>query len=127
MANSLQLIGRSPANNPDTLIFKVTYASPYAGPEVLNLTPYSGANTGGFTDPGLLGPPSPDRPLATAPESSDDLGGAYTECHLGTSLLNCALHVYAANGTEMVQGAAFPAGVLAGSTLLKVRLPQMAT
>ena len=81
MAYSLQLIGRNPANNPDTLIYKVTYASPYAGPEVLNLTPYSGANTGGFTDPGLLGPPSPDRPLATAPGTSDDLGGAYTECH----------------------------------------------
>lgn len=125
MANALQLVGRGPANNPDTLTFKATFSGTYAGPELLNLTPVSGANAGGFTDPGGLGPPYPDRPLTTAPSVADDLGGPYTELHLGSTLLNCALHVYQSNGTEVVQGAAFPAGVTAGSTLITVKLPQM--
>jgi hypothetical protein len=125
MANTIQLVGRGPASNPDTLLFKVSYSGNYAGPELLNLAPVSGANPHGFTDPNLLGPPYLDTPPKISAEGTDDLGGAYTEFHLGTTLQNSALHVYSAGGTEATTGQPLPAGVLAGSTLLTVRIPQM--
>jgi hypothetical protein len=126
---SLALIGRTPASNPDSILLKATFSGNYgvngAG-DLLNLTPISGSNPGGITDPLGLGAPLPNAPLGIVPfVDAEIIGGYYTQPTLGTTLQNCALRAYAPGGTELATNAAYPAAMLAPNyVIVEIRLPQ---
>jgi hypothetical protein len=125
---SLQLVGREPSSNPAAILLKATFSGNYGVQgtgDALNLTAVSGANPNGITDPGGIGGPYPDRPLGISPVvEAEDIAGNYVQPHLGTTLQNCTLRVYAPGGGEPVSNSAYSAAMLAGSVLLKVYLPQ---
>lgn len=120
--------GRSPANNPDSILVTVGFAGNYGvlgTGDALNLTPVSGANPGGLTDPNALGVPLPDRPLTLPPAvKSENIGGYYVQPTLGSTLQNCTLRIYAPGGGELASNSAYPAALLTGSVLLQIYLPQ---
>lgn len=133
MSINLQLVGYSPSDdNPSEMILKATFVGNYGNVggtgDAINLTPYApGTNASGFTDPnGLFAKAittNPDYP----PASIDNLAGAYTQAYLGATPSAAILRCFAANGTELNQGGAYPAAFLNGVTYLKVPLPERTT
>ena len=125
---SLALLGRTPSSNPDAILAKATFSGNCGVQGVgdaLDLTPVSGSNSNGSTDPGGIGGPYPNTPLKIVPVvESEDLGGNYVQAHLGTTLQNCTLRAFAPGGGELASGSAYPAAMTAGSVLLKIYLPQ---
>lgn len=129
MAVKLALVGRTPANNPDTILLKATFSGDYGVQgtgDLLNLAAASGENPGGITDPDALGVPLPDwAPDLPIEVRSESIGGYYVQPTLGTTLQNFALQVYAPGGAELDTDEAYPAAVLDGFVELAVRLPQI--
>jgi hypothetical protein len=139
------LIGTSPASNPDTLDFKITFSGNYGVLGVgdpLNLAPYDqGNNPGGFTNPKNLALPAlPGVGLEEAPAViAEDIGGYYTNPHplLPGAVANGVapslalkngnnLRMFAPGGGELASNAAYNAVVIAAGAgvILRVTLPK---
>jgi hypothetical protein len=127
---SAALQAYSPQNNPDRMFLALSFSGNYgagggAG-DTLNITPYqSSGNTTGFTDPKNIFAKSiavnPDVPPGVFAEN---LVGGYVQAYLGATPETAVLRCFNANGTELTQGAAYPAGFLAGLVILEVLLPE---
>lgn len=144
MATAAELVGASPASNPDKLRFKITFSGDYGQNGVgdpVNLAPYDeGNNPGGFTNP--LGLAVPELPvgLEEAPAvGSEDLGGYYVNPHPllpGAAANGVAatlalkngvnLRMFAPGGAELATNAAYAASVIAAGAgvILEVNLPK---
>ena len=126
---TLQLVGANPVSNPDRFVFQATFSGTYGANggvgDALNLTPFqSSSNTTGFTDPyELLGEELVANPAVPPGVFAEQLAGGYVQAYLGSSLNNAYLRCYAANGTELTQGAAYPANFLSGQAVLEILLP----
>jgi len=132
------LLGRAPANNPAEIFLKIAFsgnAGVLGTGDALDLTPVSGANANGITDPGGLGGPFPCIPLTIPPcVEVESLGGYYVQPTLGSTLLNCALRMFAPGGTEVLSNTAYNTLAIAGGNvasigyvILKIMLPQEQT
>lgn len=129
MAVALAQKVQSPQSNPDTIFVAAVFTGNYGVNgvgDLLNLQPFqAGVNPGGITDPTNLGFIGPNEPLVIAPGVQDEnIGGYYIQPTLGTTLLNCALRVFAPNGNELATNAAYPAAITGGSVTLEIVLPQ---
>jgi hypothetical protein len=131
---SLSIVGRSPGVNPDSILLKSLFSGNtgiLGTGDPLILTPYSGSNLNGITDPlgiGLF----PDRPLTISPVlEAENIGGYYLQLTLGTTLLNCTARIFAPGGVEVPSTTAYNTLAIAGgnvqsvgSALFKIYLPQ---
>lgn len=142
MSTACELIGLSPASNPDKMRLKVTFSGDYVNgtPDPLNLAPYDdGNNAGGFTNPNQLPVPSMPFGLEEAPAIGSQLiGGYYVEpdpllpgaASNGVApvlALNggVGLRVYDPGGNELASGA-YPAAMTNAGTgvIIEVNLPK---
>lgn len=140
MALSAKVVGVSPASNPDSIDFLVTFAGNYGVNgvgDVLNLAPFDAVNNpGGFTNPSLLALPNIPPSIAEAPAIlAEDIGGYYVNPHplqpgaavegVGPGLspkTDLHLRQYAPGGAELATNAAYNGAVIAAGAGVLVRM-----
>jgi len=140
MALSAKVVGVSPASNPDSVDFFVSFAGNYGvngTGDVLNLAPYDAVNNPtGAKNPQNFALPEMPVSLEQAPAVlSEDIGGYYVNPHpllppapnegvagglnLKTGLF---LRQYAPGGGELASNAAYNAAVIAAGAGVIVRM-----
>lgn len=140
MALQAKVVGVSPASNPDSIDFFVSFAGNYGVNgvgDVLNLAPYDQVNNpNGFTNPQEIALPSLPVSLEQAPAViAEDIGGYYVNPHPllpGNPVEGVAaglnpktdLHLrqYAPGGAELATNAAYNAAVIAAGAGVIVRM-----
>lgn len=140
MTLAAKVVGVSPASNPDSIDFFVSFSGNYGVNgvgDVLNLAPYDqGNNPGGFTNPQDI--PLPELPvfLEQAPAVlAEDIGGYYNNPHpllppapangvAGGLAPKTGLHLrqFAPGGGELATNAAYNAAVIAAGAGVIVRM-----
>lgn len=116
------LLKNFPAIAPDSAFVKVVPSGNYTtGGDTLNISP------GAMSDPlgkGIIG--YPEAPPTVCPEVSGYVGftatavGAYAVVVPGATLGTYKLQQFLAGGTELTNGAAYPAGFLTGYWIVQV-------
>lgn len=140
MSTAAKVVGVSPASNPDSIDFFVSFSGDYGVNgvgDVLNLAPYDQVNNpGGFTNPEEIPLPSIPLSLEEAPAVlAEDIGGYYVNPHpllpgaasngvAGGLNLKTGLHLrqYAPGGGELATNAAYNAAVTADGAGVIVRM-----
>lgn len=137
-----QVIGVSPADNPDRIQVQVAFSGDYGVNGVgdpLNLAPYDQVNNpGGLKNP--LNIPLPEIPagLDVPPAViAENIGGYYVQpspaapsgategvANTVAAKNGFALRQYAPGGAELATNAAYNAAVIAGSVVLEIILPK---
>lgn len=115
--------------NTKGILFSAKYTGKYgvagAG-DLLNLTPsQNGGADGGIEDPKAAYYNIIEQPPIAFAVLNDNLAGYYTQIvpNAVPSLINFGLGVFASEGNELTTAEAYPAGVLAGSTILMFLIP----
>jgi hypothetical protein len=140
MALAAKVVGVSPASNPDSIDFFVSFSGNYGVNgvgDVLNLAPYDQVNNpGGFTNPNNIPLPEIPLKLEQAPATlGEDIGGYYTNPHpllpgapangvAGGLSPKTDVHLrqYAPGGAELATNAAYNAAVIAAGAGVIVRM-----
>lgn len=129
---NLKLLDKTPESNPDVLYFLATFVGQYGVQltgDLLNLLPYeANGNAGGFTDPNMVGGPSPTIPPNVPPMVlSENLGGYYLQItpNANPTLKNYGVRAFAPGGGELATNANYPAAMTGGSAVIAVKLAQL--